>query len=828
MSSAREKIITNRRSRNIERERLRKIKQQSHIKKKQPPKQMNNNERLEEIIKATQTKQPKQTHTQSQHTKQMKEKQKREREKQLKETHLKETQLKETQLKEKQKREKQLKEKRREKQLKEKQLKEKQREKQKREKQLNEKQKREKQLREKQLREKHNKRETQTQKKQSKNERVKQTKEKQSLPINNTLDTLLNNICLKENGNKTILLTVGNLGYINLLVNWWLSVNKNTNLSKHSIIMTYDNILVNNLKTKLPFCNAVSIPYKNLSGERVTEKAVSFKKGGWDEITRFKLKAIYYLVKRGYTVYYIDPDVYLIKNSLKKLEKLISGETKVLIQQGKPYCSGVIYAPPNDITLKLFSPAEWSVCGTDDEHYIIRFFNNKYPKLRKHISVLDLDEFPNGIKWKSGYSPKRVTELIQHDKIELLHFNYISGIDNKIGRMREYGMWHKQMTIIGVPAEFQMNLNDICLRKNKSVYPPHQSGPQIEKYTHTFMKNHLKTNTISSNYDYLPIFWTALSVNGEKHLINKLKAWLKHFIKKHPNRKCWTVVQHCKGIQRTCGLVLPKSWIVFATSDPNAIRTNDNDLNRSPKVEQINYIPIHKRKVMHWHTTGFGRMTLQPPDKYRKSKPKKIPWQKVEPIDNKPSPLKESKHTKFYTKNHKTIPLLSSVHPEAKKANWYGKRRVMATFIGNLTVHPIRGLMNNTLGKRKRVIIENGKYKYNQNIRRFDELMLNSTFALCPRGYGNTSFRLVEALQFGTIPIYISDVFSLPFDDKIDWNKIAILVKPKDFPKLYSKLIEIESDQDRIDEYRSEIKNVYQEYFTMKGCCNNMIRCVSI
>jgi len=34
-----------------------------------------------------------------------------------------------------------------------------------------------------------------------------------------------------------------------------------------------------------------------------------------------------------------------------------------------------------------------------------------------------------------------------------------------------------------------------------------------------------------------------------------------------------------------------------------------------------------------------------------------------------------------------------------------------------------------------------------------------SKFALCPRGYGKTSFRIQEALQYGAIPVYISDEY---------------------------------------------------------------------
>jgi hypothetical protein len=41
--------------------------------------------------------------------------------------------------------------------------------------------------------------------------------------------------------------------------------------------------------------------------------------------------------------------------------------------------------------------------------------------------------------------------------------------------------------------------------------------------------------------------------------------------------------------------------------------------------------------------------------------------------------------------------------------------------------------------------------------------MARSIFALCPRGYGKSSFRIMEAIHFGAIPVYISDEFVTPY-----------------------------------------------------------------
>ena len=51
-----------------------------------------------------------------------------------------------------------------------------------------------------------------------------------------------------------------------------------------------------------------------------------------------------------------------------------------------------------------------------------------------------------------------------------------------------------------------------------------------------------------------------------------------------------------------------------------------------------------------------------------------------------------------------------------------------------------------------------------------------SYFSICPRGYGPTSFRLYESIQMGTVPIYISDKFFLPYIEFLDWSEFAILL----------------------------------------------------
>ena len=109
----------------------------------------------------------------------------------------------------------------------------------------------------------------------------------------------------------------------------------------------------------------------------------------------------------------------------------------------------------------------------------------------------------------------------------------------------------------------------------------------------------------------------------------------------------------------------------------------------------------------------------------------------------------------------------------------------------------------------------------------FLDHLQQSTFSLCPRGYGVSSFRLYETLEVGAIPIYIveDDVDHwLPFSDKVDWNKLAVLLKEKDIEKIPEIIDSISKEE--IEERRKYINEIYPKFFTMEGCSSSIAQTV--
>jgi len=101
----------------------------------------------------------------------------------------------------------------------------------------------------------------------------------------------------------------------------------------------------------------------------------------------------------------------------------------------------------------------------------------------------------------------------------------------------------------------------------------------------------------------------------------------------------------------------------------------------------------------------------------------------------------------------------------------------------------------------------------------FIEVMESSIFSLCPRGKGQNSYRICEALQHNSIPVYISDEFWLMED--FDFNDIGILIKEDEISDLEHIL-----NSKSIEEINRLIQNgqhILNKYYNYEGLKNYII-----
>jgi glycosyltransferase involved in cell wall biosynthesis len=103
--------------------------------------------------------------------------------------------------------------------------------------------------------------------------------------------------------------------------------------------------------------------------------------------------------------------------------------------------------------------------------------------------------------------------------------------------------------------------------------------------------------------------------------------------------------------------------------------------------------------------------------------------------------------------------------------------------------------------------------------------MAESEFTLCPRGYGATSFRLYEALQLDSIPVYIYDKPWIPFEELVNWEEFCVLIHIDQIEKLHKILSNI-SEEER-EKMRIAGKKAWKKFFTLESCCKTIYNITS-
>ncbi len=147
------------------------------------------------------------------------------------------------------------------------------------------------------------------------------------------------------------------------------------------------------------------------------------------------------------------------------------------------------------------------------------------------------------------------------------------------------------------------------------------------------------------------------------------------------------------------------------------------------------------------------------------------------------------------------LPLLCMPHPYKHNV----KRDLFANFIGNRT-HPIRDFAK-ILPKDYYVAFNNHPTD------KFTQIINRSIFTLCFRGYGINSFRIAEAVQYGSIPVYISDDFV--FGHHMDFESFGVVIKQEDVQRIDEILKSIPLHD--IIKKQDLLPEIYQKYFTYQS-----------
>jgi hypothetical protein len=159
------------------------------------------------------------------------------------------------------------------------------------------------------------------------------------------------------------------------------------------------------------------------------------------------------------------------------------------------------------------------------------------------------------------------------------------------------------------------------------------------------------------------------------------------------------------------------------------------------------------------------------------------------------------------------------------------QKDIFCSFVGSVSFniggmsslsHNIRMKMLSTLVNNKKYLLKPKHWSSDISTDReslFFDITSRSKFTLCPRGYGSTSFRLYEAMQLGSVPVYIyyNEPF-LPWKDQLDWNRLCILVDFNDIDNIDNILSNITDE--KYSDMLKYIEEIYPTYFTLDslGC----------
>lgn len=158
------------------------------------------------------------------------------------------------------------------------------------------------------------------------------------------------------------------------------------------------------------------------------------------------------------------------------------------------------------------------------------------------------------------------------------------------------------------------------------------------------------------------------------------------------------------------------------------------------------------------------------------------------------------------------LPLIGEPHPY----EFNEQRSILASFTGAQT-HVIRKQMYRWFKSRSGFAFSFSRLGSEE----FCKTLARSVFALCPRGFGQTSFRIAEALQYGAIPVYISDKHIIPHNVNFDYG---LLIRPDGLRGIESRLRNMTSEE--IKSLQDKGKIAYKELFSYEGCKKRILQCL--
>jgi Exostosin family len=151
----------------------------------------------------------------------------------------------------------------------------------------------------------------------------------------------------------------------------------------------------------------------------------------------------------------------------------------------------------------------------------------------------------------------------------------------------------------------------------------------------------------------------------------------------------------------------------------------------------------------------------------------------------------------------------AEVHKEMRSS--HAEPELLFSFLGRVATHPIRKRVE-MLNKPNTpcLDVEDGprrfpSFRYSNT---YLDLIRQSKFVLCPRGFGASSMRTFEVMSLGRAPVVISDDWQLP--PGIPWGEFCVLIREDDVANIPATLERLEGNAISMGQ---RARQIFEEHF---------------
>jgi hypothetical protein len=97
--------------------------------------------------------------------------------------------------------------------------------------------------------------------------------------------------------------------------------------------------------------------------------------------------------------------------------------------------------------------------------------------------------------------------------------------------------------------------------------------------------------------------------------------------------------------------------------------------------------------------------------------------------------------------------------------------------------------------------------------------MFGSPYALVTRGAGNFSYRLLEVMSCGRIPVFINTDSVLPMEKKINWKKQTVWIEENEISEIGKKVSDFHNSvsENELTELQKQNRSIYETYLSPVG-----------